>query len=241
MNPNKFAYVVVSAGAMLSLSMAPNAAAQMAVIDSANLGQNIQTAAQSVIAVEQLKAQLAQLEQTYQMFTNPTNVLGMAAGMESQSIENPMPMANAMAGLVGGSTAPSGAAASYFNQNHIYSPTDGSTASAQLNANGNAIANIEGIASTNLAAIQQRMQELPNLESDLNAATSITQVDAINGRIATESQFVQAQQAQAQNLQVLANEQALSQQQQQKEQFVEDMTNASSDYSQAAAADNAGQ
>ena len=33
----------------------------------------------------------------------------------------------------------------------------------------------------------------------------------------------------------------LSQQQQAKEQFVEDMTNASSDYSQAAAADNAGQ
>ncbi|MDR3412483.1 MAG: type IV secretion system protein [Formivibrio sp.] len=226
---------------MLSLSVAPKAAAQMAVIDSANLGQNIQTAAQSVIAVEQLKAQLSQLKQTYQMFTNPTNVLSLAAGMENQSIENPMPMANAMAGLVGGTTAPSGAAANYYNQNHVYAPTDGSAASAQLNANGNAIANIEGIASTNLAAIQQRMQDLPNLESDLNAATSITQVDAINGRIAAESQFVQAQQAQAQNLQVLASEQASSQQQQQKEQFVEDMTNASSDYSQAAAADNTGQ
>ena len=241
MNPNRLAYVVVSAGVMLSLCVAPKATAQMAVIDSANLGQNIQTAAQSVIALEQLKAQLSQLEQTYQMFTNPTNVMGMAAGMENQSIENPMPMANAMAGLVGGTTAPSGAAASYYNQNHVFAPTDGSAASAQLNANGNAIANIEGIASTNLAAIQQRMQDLPNLESDLNAATSITQVDAINGRIAAESQFVQAQQAQAQNLQVLASEQASSQQQQQKEQFVEDMTNASSDYSQAAAADNTGQ
>ena len=71
------------------------------MIDSANLAQNLQTAAQEVIAVEQLKAQLAQLEQTYQMFTNPTNILGMAAGMENQSIENPMPVANAMAGLVG--------------------------------------------------------------------------------------------------------------------------------------------
>ena len=241
MKPALFAIAILGTGTALTLGMAPNAAAQMAVIDSANLGQNIQTAAQSVIAVEQLKAQLSQLEQTYQMFTNPTNILGMAAGMENQSIENPMPMANAMAGLVGGATAPSGAAASYYNQNHIYSPTDGSAASTQLNANGNAIANIEGIASTNLTAIQQRMQDLPNLESDLNAATSITQVDAINGRIAAESQFVQAQQAQAQNLQVLASEQALSQQQLQKEQFVEDMTNASSDYSEAAAADNTGQ
>jgi len=241
MKPALFAFAILSAGVMLDLGTASNATAQMAVIDSANLAQNIQTAAQSVIAVEQLKAQLAQLEQTYQMFTNPTNILGMATGMENQTIENPMPLANAMTGLVEGSTAPSGAAASFFNQDHVYTPTDGSVASTQLNANGQAIANIEGIASTNLAVIQQRMQELPNLEADLNAATSITQVDAINGRISAESQFVQAQQAQAQNLQVLANEQALSQQQQEKEQFVEDMTNASSDYSQAAAADNSGQ
>jgi len=241
MKPVLFAAVMLSAGVMLDLGAAPQAVAQMAVIDSANLAQNIRTAAQEVLAVEQLKVQLAQLEQTYQMFTNPTDILGMAAGMENQSIENPMPAANAMAGLVDGSTSPAGAAAGYYDQSHVYSPTDGSISSTQLNANGNSIANIEGIAATNLAAIQQRMQELPSLESDLNAASSITQVDAINGRIAAESQFVQAQQAQAQNLQVLAGEQAQSQQQQEKEQFVEDMTNASSDYSQAAAADNAGQ
>ena len=240
MKPALFACALLSAGMMLEFGVAPTASAQMAVIDSANLGQNIQTAAQSVIAVEQLKAQLAQLEQTYQMFTNPTNILGMATGMENQTIENPMPAANAMAGLVGGSTAPSGAAASYYDQNHVYAPTDGSAASAQLNANGNAIANVEGIASTNLAAIQQRMQELPNLESDLSAATSITQVDAINGRIAAESQFVQAQQAQAQNLQVLANEQALSQQQQQQEQFDKDQISLVGEL-QADAAANGGQ
>ncbi|HQU02571.1 MAG TPA: type IV secretion system protein, partial [Acetobacteraceae bacterium] len=182
MKPALFTAVMLSAGVMLDLGAARRAAAQMAVIDSANLAQNIRTAAQEVLAVEQLKAQLAQLEQTYQMFTNPTDILGMAAGMENQSIENPMPAANAMAGLVDGSTSPSGAAASYYNQSHVYSPTDGSIASTQLNTNGNSIANIEGMAATNLAAIQQRMQELPSLESDLNAASSITQVDAINGR-----------------------------------------------------------
>jgi type IV secretion system protein VirB5 len=240
MKPALFAAVIFSAGVMLDLGATQRAAAQMAVIDSANLAQNIQTAAQSVIAVEQLKAQLSQLEQTYQMFTNPTNILGMAAGMENQSIENPMPVANAMAGLVGGSTSPTGAAASYYNQSHVYSPTDGSIASAQLNANGNSIANIEGMAATNLAAIQERMQQLPSLESDLNAASSITQVDAINGRIAAESQFVQAQQAQAQNLQVLASEQSRSRQQQQQEQYDHDQTNLVSEL-QADAAANGGQ
>jgi hypothetical protein len=215
--------------------------AQIPVIDSANLAQNLQTASQSILAVEQLKAQLTQLEQTYAMFTNPTNILGMVSGLENQTLENPMPLANSLSGLVGGTTAGVGVAATYYDQNHVYTSTDGSPVSTQLNENAQAIANIEGLASTNLSAIEQRLQQLPNLESDLNAATSITQVDAINGRIAAESQFVQAQQAQAQNLQLLAVEQEQSQQQQEHEQFVEDLTNAASDYQQAAAADGAQQ
>ena len=204
----------------------PNSAyAQMAVIDGANLAQNIQTAAQAIVAVEQLKAQLIQLETTYMMFTSPTNVMGMAPGLENQVLENPMPLANSLAGLVGGQAAPTGAATNYYNQNHVYTPTDGSVASEQLNANANSIASIQGVAATNLSAIQERLQQLPNLESDLNAATSITQVSAINGRIAAESQFVQAQQAQATNLQVLATEQQTSQDQQRQERYDEDMTN----------------
>jgi len=224
-----------------SLAIASDARAQTPVIDSANLAQNVQTAAQAIVAVEQLKAQLAQLQQTYQMLTNPTAIMNMATGMENQTLENPMPAANALSGLVGGQSSASGPAQKFYNQNHVYSPTDGSAASTQLNANATAISNIQGMAATNLSAIQQRLQELPNLESDLGAASSITQVDAINGRIAAESQFVQGQQAQAANLQVLATEQQASLQQQQQEQFNEDMTNGQAEMQQAAAADGAQQ
>jgi len=208
-----FCYVLVFG----ILAIAGTANAQVPVIDGANLAQNITTAAQEVIAVEQLKSQLQQLENTYTMFTNPTNILGMATGMENQAIENPMPTANALAGLVGGQTSATGSASTFYQQNHIYSPTDGTAQSAQLNANAESIANIQGIATTNLSAIQQRLQQLPELESDLQTATSITQVSAITGRIAAESQFVQSQQAQASNLQVLAAEQEASQQQQLQE------------------------
>lgn len=228
-----FALALVGAG----LALAPRAHAQVPVIDSANLAQNLRIATQAVIEVEQLKDQLQQLEETYQMFTNPTNVLGMASGLENQAIENPMPAANAVAGLLGGQTAPSGAAETYFNDNHVYTPTDGSPESTQLNANAQGIANIEGMAATNLSAIQARLEELPNLESDLNAATSITQVNAINGRIAAESQFVQAQQAQAANLQVLVSEQQASQQQQDRERFQQDASSFVTEMQQAAAAD----
>ena len=211
----KFLAIMVVVGAALALT--PNAKAQIPVIDAANLAQNVQELAQDVATVEQLKSQLTQLQQTYAMFTNPTNIMGMATNLENQTLENPMPAANALAGLTGGQTAPTGVGTTYYNQNHVYTPTDGSTFSVQLIANAQGIANIEGIASTNLAAIQARLQELPNLEADLNSASSITQVDAINGRVAAESQFVQAQQAQATNLQVLASEQQASQQQQQQE------------------------
>jgi type IV secretion system protein VirB5 len=147
-----------------------------------------------------------------------------------------MPAANALAGLVGGTSTSSGAASTYYNQNHIYSPTDGSPESVQTNENAQSIANIEGVASSNLSGIQQRLQDLPDLEADIQSATSINQVTAINGRIAAESQFVQAQQAQASNLQVLVMEQQSSQAQQQQEQYDEDMTNAASDMTNAAAA-----
>jgi type IV secretion system protein VirB5 len=209
--------LLVSAILYGGLLLSSNAHAQIPVIDSANLTQNITTAAQEVIAVEQLKNQLQQLQQTYEMFTNPTNILNMAAGMENQAIENPMPVANSLAGLVGGQTPPTGAGETYYQQNHVYTATGSSEGATQINNNGQSIANIIGIATTNLSSIEQRLQQLPDLESDLNSATSITQVSAINGRIAAESQFVQAQQAQAANLQVMAEMQQASMLQQQTE------------------------
>ena len=224
----------------MALATTPNGYAQIPVIDGANLTQTMKTAAQAIIEVEQLKNQLLQLQQTYEMFTNPTNVMGMATSLENSTLENPMPAANALAGLLGGQTTPTGTGANYYNQNHLYTPPGVSPYNSQLTANAQSIANIEGIASSNLAAIQSRLQELPNLESDLNAASSITQVDAINGRITAESQFVQAQQAQAANLQVLANEEQASQQQQQQEQFQEDANNFVTAMRQAAAS-NGGQ
>jgi conjugal transfer/entry exclusion protein len=59
------------------LIASPAAHAQLAVIDNSNLAENLITAAQMLQAVAQLKAQLAELETTYAMFTNPQNILSM--------------------------------------------------------------------------------------------------------------------------------------------------------------------
>jgi type IV secretion system protein VirB5 len=217
------------------LAFAGTARAQIPVIDASNLAQNVVTAAQEVQAVVQLKNQLTELQNTYSMFTSPTDIMSMATGMEIQAIENPMPLANNVASLMSGASGGTGSASTFYMQNHVYSPTDGTAESAQLNNNAQSIANIEGMAQTNLMSIQARLQNLPDLESDIQSATSITQVSAINGRIAVESQFVQAQQAQAANLQVLASEQSQANQQQIAEKTDEDMTNYSSELQNAAA------
>jgi type IV secretion system protein VirB5 len=92
----------------------PRAQAQVPVIDASNLAQSVQELAQDVAAVEQLKAQLTQLENTYQMFTSLPNLNSIAPGLESSSIENPMPASNALSSLLGGTTTPSGVASSYY-------------------------------------------------------------------------------------------------------------------------------
>jgi hypothetical protein len=216
------------------LIASPAAHAQLAVIDNSNLAENLITAAQMLQAVAQLKAQLAELETTYTMLTNPQNILTMATGLENSAIENPMPSATTLPGLLGGTTAPSGAASTYYSQNHIYTATAGTPAATQLNANAQAIANIQGIASNNLTGIQARLQELPDLEADLNAAGTITNIAAVRGRIEAEANFVQAQQVQATNLQVLASEQQSSVDQQAEEEHAQEASTLAAQYKAAA-------
>jgi type IV secretion system protein VirB5 len=64
------------------------------------------------------------------------------------------------------------------------------------------------MAATNLSSIEQRLANLGAMQLELQSATDIKQVTAINGRIAIESNAIQGQQAQAQNLQALAAAQA---------------------------------
>jgi hypothetical protein len=154
----------------------------------------------------------------------------MASGLSVPSLQNPLPNTAALNGLLTGQSTATGLGANFYSQSHVYSPTDGTVASASLIANGNSIANIQGVAATNLQAIQQRLALLPLLEAALGSATSITQVSAINGRIATEANYAQAQQAQAQNLTVLAQEQEASQRQQDQEEHAREANSIAAQY-----------
>ena len=225
---------VTGAAFAVAVALSPDAQAQMAVIDSANLAQTSLTAARAMSQLRQLIAQYNQLAATYRMFTSPTDVTSLAPGLGTPFARNPLPAANLLDGLIDGKNAATGAGVQFYNQNHIYTPTDGTASSKALIANGNAIANIEGIAATNLQSIEQRLAQLPRLEADLSAATSITEVNAINGRIALEANYVQAQQVQAQNLALLARERAASERQQVQEEHAREADTLAAQYKAAA-------
>jgi hypothetical protein len=219
-----FGLTVLTGSALVS------AHAQMAVIDGSNLAQTTLAAQRALSQIQQLTAQYNQLVATYQMLTNPTDVLSMATGLSVPTLQNPLPSANLLNGLVSGQTAASGVGAQFYNQSHIYTPTDGSAASTQMIASANSIANLQGAASANLQSIQQRLALLPTLVAALSGATSITQVDAINGRIAVEANYVQAQQAQAQNLSILASQQEASARQQAQEEHAREANAIAAQY-----------
>jgi Type IV secretion system proteins len=215
---------------ILTATGALPADAQMAVIDGSNLAQTTLAAQRALSELQQLSAQYNQLVATYQMLTNPTDVVSMVSGLSVPTLQNPLPNSTLLNGLLTGQTPASGAGLPYYNQAHIYTPTDGSVSTTQMTANANSIANLQGVASTNLQSIQQRLALLPALEALLGAATSITQVNAINGRIAVEANYVQAQQAQAQNLAILASEREASARQQAQEEHAREANAIAAQY-----------
>ena len=152
------------------LALAPRADAQMPVIDGANLAQNVGPPRRQCMAVIQLKNQLTAAPKHLSDVHEPDEHHGHGHGYGEPGHREP-DAGRDRARRVGGwfRRPPSSAASTFYNQNHIYSPTDGSTDSQQLISNGQSIANIEGIASTNLSAIQSRLQDLPDLELDIKA------------------------------------------------------------------------
>lgn len=184
------------------------------VYDNSNFLQDVQAVATAAKELAQLQAQLQQLRQQYQMFTNPTNITGMLPALNAPSLQNSMPAASAMPGqVVGSPNTLSSLAQTFYNLNHVFTATGTDPQATLLNRSSISTANIQGIAAANLASIEQRQANLNAMQTELQSATDIKQVDAINGRIAIESNAIQGQQAQAQNLVALASAQAQANQQ----------------------------
>ena len=205
---------LLAAIAAACLTAGPGAHAQMAVFDAANFANTLREVQTAANQLTQLNAQLQQMRQQYQMFTNPSNIAGMLPGLNTPSLQNPMPAAGSIPGqITGANTALSSLGQTFYSLNHVYTATGTDPQAGLLNRSSIATANIQGMAAANLASIEQRQASLNEMQMELQNAADIKQVTAIAGRIAIESNAIQGQQAQAQNLAALASAQAQADQQ----------------------------
>ena len=206
--------LLAAAAVVACMTFGPGAHAQMAVFDAGNFANTLREVQTAASQLAQLNAQLQQMRQQYQMFTSPSNITGMLPALNAPSLQNPMPAASSMPGqVVGSANSLSSLGQTFYQLNHVFTATGTDPQANLLNRSSISTANIQGIAAANLASIEQRQASLNDMQTELQNATDIKQVNAINGRIAIESNAIQGQQAQAQNLGALASAQAQADQQ----------------------------
>jgi len=203
--------LLLATAAVIAVGMASGGTvqAQLAVYDGANFANTWQAALTAAQQLMQLQNQLTQLKQTYTMFTSPTNIVGMLSALNAPALQNSMPATGLIPEQVGGTSLTS-AGQPFFTMNHVFTPTGTDAQAVLLTRNAISIANIQGMAQANLRSIEQRQANLTAMQTELQSATDIKQVASISGRIAIEANAIQGQQAQASNLEALANAQAQS-------------------------------
>ncbi|WP_326831294.1 type IV secretion system protein [Bombella mellum] len=202
------AAVMLATVMVLTVSVRP-ARAQIMVMDNGSITQSIANTAREVF----------QLTQQYNMFKNVPDVFnGMLSDFKRRILQHPLPSAEEIVDQITADTGKLSQYAQHFAglNRYVVSDQDKDPISQFLRQGTASLANIRGLAMQNLTSLDERLNSLNEMQETLRGATDITQVAAINGRIAVESQAVQAQMAEAQNLQTLSQAQMANQQMQER-------------------------
>ena len=89
----------------------------------------------------------------------------------------------------------------YLAQNTIGTlPTDASFLSTQIRQAVNSISSLQAYTNQNLQALEQRIQSLPAIVSQIANASTVQQISGLQARLTGEANYASAQQAQAANL-----------------------------------------
>lgn len=184
------------AAGSLAVLWAGQARADMPVIDFANLTQAVHEVEQATMMVSQLRSQLSAL-------TNiPANLIGQVEGLINISVANPLQniMGNLQGLMNGSGTGVCTGAEGLRAMNQLYTalPLPGAGnmdfAGAQINGMAARSAGLLGCTNQMMQATQTRLNELPNLLSELQACGDVTCATAVSGRIQLETATIQAQQ-----------------------------------------------
>ncbi|MGH2843922.1 MAG: type IV secretion system protein [Solirubrobacteraceae bacterium] len=209
----------LAVGTLLAgLAMPVAARAQMAVIDNASLAQLVNAVRTAQQQYQELVQSYQQLRATYQALAQAVNPNQWAQQLEQTFLQDPVPNTNVLPGLLEGLSPPSvlggnlgSLAQQFLKQNQVYQPPGQDFQATQIRNAASSTANIEAVATQNLQSLQEREAALAELQGQLGSATTLQQVASIQARLVAEQNYVQAQTAQAENLQILATEQLAQQ------------------------------
>lgn len=203
--------ILLAGVATLALLTALPSDAQLPVIDNASIIQLLDQ-------VKVLQQQLQQAQQIYQetigvynqavsvvkSVSGLANASSLAPALNSIGLQNPLPTGGAsLPGFIGGLSPAAGLpyGSQYLAQNTIGTlPTDASFLSTQIRQAVNSISSLQAYANQNLQALEQRIQSLPAIVSQIASASTIQQISGLQARLTGEANYASAQQAQATNL-----------------------------------------
>ena len=206
------------AAVLVGVSVPHAALAQVPVIDGTAIAQLINQLREAEQQYNELVQSYDQLRGTYQALTGMVNPNQWAQQLEQPFLQDPLPDTNIIPSLLDGLSPPSelggnlaNLAQQYLGQNQVYQPQGQDFQATQLRDAASSTAEMEAVATQNLQSLQQREADLTQLQDQLSSAGTIQQVASIQARLEVEQNYVQAQTAQAENLQILANEQLTEQ------------------------------
>lgn len=179
---------------LLSASlMLGTARADLPVVDAASLLKWVQQA-------QQMAQQLAQLQATVRSLTDvPDNLAQMVQGLLNTAVQNPLGEIeqNLQTLLSGQGTGSCAGSQTYLTQNQYAAGQGGDFTAQWLNQSANRNAGLQACTQQMMQATQTRLQQMPQLLTELQGATDVTQIAAVSGRIQYEVATINAQQQQA--------------------------------------------
>ena len=242
---SKIRTALLAGAAVLGVSIG-NARADMPVIDASSIAQQVKSYLQDLKNYAVYLQQLQQAVQQVQWATTTAQALiqnpnlGAAMGlMNALGVSDPLPVnpssitglisgagglgAGGVNGALGGINGALGnlsnLANSSWSANHVYSPSDGSWTSQQLNANANGIAGAQGIAQQVYSEMAQHFSVINALRENLTTATTPAQRENAMAALQGEQVWAQDASGQLQAAQIMLSAQQDSRAQQDNEQL----------------------
>jgi conjugal transfer/entry exclusion protein len=186
----------------LTVAVAAPAAAQLAVIDGANLAQTTVTAARALQQIEQLRQQYDQLVRTYDAIAHPTSIGGVAGAVRGLS-RTIMPPATQVPDMMAGRGGEWGQAGSMLNADRLYAPAERDEWAREMERRERVTANAKAMAQAAIEDAEQEIGSLDAMRGEVEAAPDGTAGVAVGNGLSLARQRLDASRLQLEQIRLM--------------------------------------